>query len=244
MIPVGLFSKGTKGDRHLKLAQIPYLVCKSHAGAEQQCDPEALSKQEAELIVAGLELLVLSGSFGGKTWRARYMETDRGGTNDTLSLCGMCSPLSLRKLQELIITWVWLFFTAHVCPYSLFSFTIKKCVKKTQGVCSPDVLFPGALLVPITTVGRESSTGEPEKKAQKNEQRTCSHANGPCDSNNTNKKKSCTPWAGHRGCSVSIAAGPLLPSQTWGPSAAPSTRQAAPNPLRDKGTCDVLLSLI
>ena len=95
------------------------------------------------------------------------METDRGGTNNTLSLCGMCSPLSLRKLQELIITWVWLFFTAHVCPYSLFSFTIKKCVKKTQGVCSPDVLFPGALLVPITTVGRESSTGEPEKRHKK-----------------------------------------------------------------------------
>lgn len=145
MIPVGLFSKGTKGDRHLKLAQIPYLVCKSHAEAEQQCDPEALSKQEAELIVAGLELLVPSGSFGGKTWRARYMETDRGGTNDTLSLCGMCSPLSLRKLQELIITWVWLFFTAHVCPYSLFSFTIKKVCQEDTGGLFPRCFVPWCL---------------------------------------------------------------------------------------------------
>lgn len=39
VIPVGLFSKGPKGVRHLNRTQILHLVCKSCAGVVQKCDP-------------------------------------------------------------------------------------------------------------------------------------------------------------------------------------------------------------
>lgn len=148
MIPVGLFSKGTKGDRHLNLAQIPYLVCKSHAGAEQECDPKALSKKEAELIVAELELLILSGSFGWKTRRVQYMETDTWDQQHTEPLWDVFSTISKEAARTDYYMGLVILHCSCLPIFSFSSFTIKKCIKKTRGFCSPGVLFPGALLFP------------------------------------------------------------------------------------------------
>lgn len=166
MIPVGLFSKGTKGDRHLNLAQIPYLVCKSHAGAEQECDPKALSKKEAELIVAGLELLVLSGSFGWKTRRVQYMETDTWDQQHTEPLWDVFSTISKEAARTDYYMGLVILHCSCLPIFSFSSFTIKKCIKKTQGFCSPGAPQVFCSLVPYSS-HHQCRKGKQHKRAGK-----------------------------------------------------------------------------